>query len=82
MENEELKNMVQETLTLARQNNILLKKMRSAQRWAQITRTVYWLVIIALSIGAYYYVQPYFQKVLSLYTQGVSQLDGVKNIFH
>jgi hypothetical protein len=79
MENEDLKNMVQETLNIARENNNLLKKMRRSQRWGNISRIVYWLILIGISVGAFYYIQPYLEKAYSLYTEGLSDYTGLKD---
>ncbi len=79
MDNEELQKMVRETYDLTQQNNVLLKKMRRTQRQAHIWQIVYWIILIGISIGAFYYVQPYLQKVYSLYTEGLSQYNGFKD---
>ncbi len=79
MDNEELQKMVQETYDLTKENNDLLKKMRRSQKLAHISRIVYWLILIGISVGAFYYIQPYLQKVYSLYTEGISQYSGFKD---
>ncbi len=76
----DIKHLLEENLKLSKENNELLKKVRNFQRWAQVTRVLYWFVIIGAAIGAFYFIQPYFEGVLNLYTGGVSDISAVKNI--
>ncbi len=75
----EMKQKIDELFELTKENNKLLRKMRSSQKWASITRLLYWIVIIGVSIGAYYYVEPYLKQIINVYSQGVTTLDKVQN---
>ena len=77
---EEIKGLLKENLSLSKENNQLLKKVRNFQRWSQITRFLYWFVIIGIAVGAFYFIQPYLGGVLNLYTGGVSDINSVKDI--
>ncbi len=72
----EVKNLLEENLKISKENNLLLLKVRSVQRWAQITRIFYWIAIIGASFGALYYLKPYLGNLINVYTGGVS---GVQN---
>ncbi len=72
----EVKHLLEENLRLSKENNELLLKVRSVQRWAQITRVFYWIAIIGASFGALYYLKPYLGNLMNVYTGGVS---GVQN---
>ena len=74
---QEEKQLLEENLKLSKENKVLLLKIRSVQRWSQISRIFYWFIIIAVSFGAFYYLQPYLGSLLNVYTGGVS---GVNNI--
>ncbi len=74
-----MKQKIDELFELTKENNKLLRKMRSSQKWASITRLLYWIVIIGVSIGAYYYVEPYLKQIINVYSQGVTTLDKVQN---
>jgi hypothetical protein len=76
----EVKNLLEENLKLSKENNELLLKIRSIQRWAQITRLMYWFVIIGISFGAFYYLKPYLGNVLNIYTGGVSNAGNVGSL--
>ncbi len=85
----EEKKLLEETFELVKDNNVMLHKIRSAQKWASFMRIVYWLVIIGISIGAFYVLQPYVDKLMKMYNDisgmkqsvdSVSLQDILKNI--
>lgn len=60
------------------------KKIRSAQRSATTARYVYWLFIILLGLGAFYFLQPYIEQLKGLYTSiggNADQLDQLLDQF-
>ena len=65
----ESKKLLDDTFLLVKDNNIMLHKIRRGQKWASIMRIVYWLIIIGASIEAFYYLQPYVEKLMTLYNQ-------------
>jgi hypothetical protein len=77
---QEVKKLLEENIRISKENNELLLKIRNVQRWAQITRYLYWFVIIAVSFGAFYFVQPYLENLLNLYTGGVGGSINVSDI--
>ena len=76
----EVKKLLEENLRISKENNQLLLKVRSVQKWAQITRIIYWFVIIGVSLGAFYFIQPYLGNILNLYSGGVSGINNVSDI--
>lgn len=77
------KKLLDETVTLAKENNMLLQKLVRAQKWAMIYRAVYWSIIIFSSLGAYYFIQPYIGNLLNLYTGGgATNMSTVNDITH
>ena len=77
---EETKKLLEENLALSKENNKLLLKIRSVQRWARITRIFYWFLIIGVSIGAFYFIKPYLGNLLNVYTGGVSGINNISDI--
>ena len=67
-------------MTLTEENNKLLHKMWRAARTARVMRTLYWIVIIGLSVGAYYYVQPYLEQLLSVYSGLQDSVGSVQSL--
>ena len=80
MENTDVKRLLEENLKLSKENNVLLQKIHSIQRWAQITRVLYWLVIVGVSIGAFYFIKPFLGNITNLYTGGVSGINNIGDI--
>jgi hypothetical protein len=66
---QEERSLLEENLRMSRENNKLLIKVRSSQRWASITRVLYWMVLIGISFGAFYFLQPYIEKIMNLYSR-------------
>jgi hypothetical protein len=62
------------------ENNRILHKLLSAQRWATFWSILRWLIIIGLSLGAYYYLQPYLDKLLATYSQIANQIPELKGL--
>ena len=75
-----VKNLLEENLKISKENNGLLLKLYKIQRWAQITRILYWVLIVLISIGAFYFIQPYLGNLLNVYTGGVSGINNVGDI--
>ncbi len=76
----EVKQLLEENLKISKENNDLLLKIRSVQKWAQITRIFYWVAIIGASFGALYYLKPYLGNLMNVYTGGVSGINNFGDI--
>ena len=80
---QEERELLNNTFSLVKENNKMLHKIRSSQKWASFMRIVYWLIIIGISIGAFYYLQPYITQMQNIIQKtGVSldQLKGLGNL--
>jgi hypothetical protein len=78
--NPDTKQLLEENVKLSKENNELLLKLYNIQKWAQITRVVYWFVIIGISVGAFYFIKPFLGNLTNLYTGGVSGINNVSDI--
>ncbi len=76
----EVKKMLQENLRLSKDNNDMLRKMLRIQRWTQIYRVFYWIIILGISFGAYYFIQPYIDGLLSYYNGVSDDVDTLKKV--
>ncbi|TSC77549.1 MAG: Uncharacterized protein G01um101424_343 [Parcubacteria group bacterium Gr01-1014_24] len=76
----ESQKLLERTSELAEENNKILRSMRRSQRISGIIRFVYWAFIIGSAIGAYYFIQPYLEQIMSIYGGAKSNLDSVNNI--
>ena len=58
---------MQRLLELKEENNQILKKMRRSQQIASVMRAVYWLIIIGVTVGVFYTLQPYLDQLKDVY---------------
>ena len=55
------------TAEMTQENNQILHKLLRAHRWSQFSALLYWLLILGSMVGAYYYLQPYLDTLISAY---------------
>lgn len=72
----EEKELIKKTFRLAEENNKILRKMRSSMRWGRAFRILYWIIIIGATVGAFYYIQPYIDQLMGVYS-GLGDLQNV-----
>jgi hypothetical protein len=60
----EEKSLLERTHKLAEENNEILHSIRRTNRFAVIARVVYWVVILLIGFGAFYFIQPYFTALM------------------
>lgn len=68
----EEKALLERVATQVSENNEILKSVRLSQRWSFFMKVAYWALILILSFGAYFFIQPYLT-----FMNGVS--GGMKN---
>ena len=73
----ETRELVEKILELTEENNKILRKMRRGIFWGRVFHVIYWVIIIGISIGAYYYIQPLIENMLQLF--GTTK-DGLQNL--
>lgn len=78
--NPEERNLLIETARLTKENNEILRKMRKGLAWGRALRIFYWLLIIGLSFGAYYFIQPYVDQLSQAYSGFQTDVGTVKNV--
>ena len=78
----ESKKLLEETLRLAEENNKILHSLRRAQRIASAMSFLYWFFIIGSAVGAYYFIQPYLDQLISVYGGAKSNLDSLGSVLN
>ena len=66
--NPEDKKLLEESVQLSRENNTMLKKMLWVQRRGAFIRWTYWIIIIVLTIGSFFFIQPYLNSLIGVYS--------------
>jgi DNA helicase TIP49 (TBP-interacting protein) len=72
--------LLKKTLQLAEENNKILRKLHRAEKMRRLFRLLYWVAIIALSLGAYYLVQPYVEQLKEAYTSLKGGVESIKDV--
>ena len=75
---EEIKNLVKENIELSEETLRLVKKMRRAHLIGRAFKILYWIVILAVMFGAYYYFQPLIGDFINAYQDIISDLEKLK----
>lgn len=60
------------------ENNKMLHKLYRKARWGTIIRIFYWTIIIILTFGSYYFIQPYIDQLLKVYSGFGADVGTVK----
>ncbi len=61
-----------ETRQLVEENTAILRGMQKSQRMGTVLKVIYWAVIIVMSFGAFYLIQPYINSL----QQATSNISG------
>lgn len=70
--------LLEETYKIEKENNQMLHTLYRSMWMGRLFRIFYWVVILGLMVGSYYYAQPYIEKFLSVYNQAANLLPGIK----
>lgn len=52
-----------------KQNTAMLHRIERRARWTLLLSSLRWIIIIGLSLGAFYYTKPYLEQLMSTYNQ-------------
>ncbi len=76
----ESRKLLEATYSLEKENNKMLHVMKRSMFWARVMSIMYWLVIIGVSIGTFYFVQPYLDQVVKMYGNAGATLKNFQNL--
>ncbi len=74
----EERELLNKSVALAEENNLILRKMRRSMRISSIMSFIYWIFIIGSAIGAFYLLQPYINQLKDVYGSASGILDNFK----
>lgn len=72
----ELRKLLEQNLDLAKENNAMLRKLRNGQKWGRVSRFVYWVVLLGIALGGYYYIAPYTKMFTKIYNENKELFSG------
>ena len=74
----EERELLNRSVLLAEDNNKILHSMKRSMFWARVMSALYWILIIGISVGAFYFVQPYLDQVMKTYGSVSNALKNFK----
>ena len=77
---EDEKKLLRETAELAQENQKLLKKMHRSMMWGRAFRIAYWVILIGVTFGAYYFIQPYIDQLINVYSGIRGGVESVQSV--
>ncbi|MEK7088358.1 MAG: hypothetical protein AAB952_01290 [Patescibacteria group bacterium] len=69
--------LLERTYELAKDTNDKVSRLYRSYKWGRAFKIFYWVVIVGISVGAYWLIQPYIEQLGQVYG-GLS--DTVNNI--
>ena len=52
---------------LVEEHTVILRKLLCAEKMRRLVSAIYWFSVIAISLGAYYFIQPYLDQLRAVY---------------
>ncbi|MFH1956559.1 MAG: hypothetical protein ABIJ28_02860 [Patescibacteria group bacterium] len=75
-----LKDLLKRNLEVSEESLKILKKMHRAAIMGRFFLFLKWVIIIGLSFGTYYYIEPHLQTIIDNFNSISSGLSEIKNI--
>lgn len=81
MEDQETQHLLNENLRLAKENKRMLDKIYKFHKRQMAFKVLYWIALVALGLGAYYYAKPYIDNIHDAYNSIGATFSDLKNTF-
>jgi hypothetical protein len=75
----EERSLLERTYKMAEENNKLILSIRRHARIGTSMKVIYWMIILGLSFGAYYFIQP-FIKAITGGAYGTGEVQNTSNV--
>ena len=76
----DVKKLLQENLKLSRENHEILKRLQRHERVRRFTKIIYWVIIIVIVLGGYFYiVEPLVNQLNQAYSSFNTTIGSVQN---
>ena len=76
----EERELLNKSVSLAEDNNKILRSMKRSMFWGRVMSIIYWILIIGISVGAFYFLQPYFDRLMAVYGSLTNILKNLGNL--
>lgn len=74
---EEIKNLLERNLEISKETHKIVKKMHRTQKIGRALKIIYWSIIIAGALGAYYYLKPVIGNFIDTYNKMRSDFSAI-----
>jgi hypothetical protein len=74
------KKKLENILRLSEETNEYVKKVRNTQKVSTIFKAVYWVIILSVMFGGFYFIQPYVGSLVRIYSGDLSGIKGASDI--
>lgn len=74
------KKLLEKVYELAEENNEMLRRVRTVQKRQYLFQIIRWVLIIGISIGAFYFLQPYVDNFQYFLEDTSDTIDKIKNL--
>lgn len=71
---------LEETREIVERNHEILKSIESTMFWRRVFSIVYWVLIIGIAIGLFYFLDPYIDRLFDTYSQVIEQFNAIPDI--
>ena len=78
----ENRKLILENLEVARDNQEKIKKIQAHIRRTLVIKTIYWFIIVGVTIGAYYVSKPYINSAVDSYQSLREDVAGAQSAIH
>lgn len=75
----ESKKLIEETHALEEENNKMLRSLKRSMFWSRVMSSIYWILILGISVGAFYFIQPYMDQAMDVYNEIKGNLDSASS---
>jgi hypothetical protein len=69
--------LLEETYEIEKENNKMLHSLYRSMWTGRLFSIFYWILILGVMAGSFYYAQPYIEKLMNMYNQASSLFPSV-----
>lgn len=80
MAGDDIKNLLRKNLEVSEKSLNILQKMHRAQTTGRIFAILKWVVIIGISVGLFYYLEPYLKSLMNTLNTVINGINEVKAV--
>ena len=74
----EERELLNKAVSLAEDNNKMLRYMKRSAHVSNIMRVIYWLIIIGSGVAGFYILQPYADQLVQMYQSVSGEIQGIQ----